>query len=182
MLARNDEDGFARSRARFEEVVGFLDGDGASGLSHADLEERLGTEGRGLLRLLYQDHLDLRAEREQRPEEVVDAHGVDRTSVEAGHHRALTTVFGAVTVTRLAYRRRGEPNLHPADAALNLPAERHSHGVRRLAAPRRPGLLRRRHPGHPLDDRRPGGQAPGGGAGGTGGSRLRRLLHAPSSP
>ena len=66
--------------------------------------------------------------------EVIDADGVDRPSVEAGHTRALTTIFGEVTVTRLAYRRRGEPNLHPADGALNLPEERHSHGIRRLAA------------------------------------------------
>jgi hypothetical protein len=131
---RGDDDGFDRSRARFEEVVGFLDGEGAAALSHAELEERLGTDGRELLRLLYQDHLDLRAERERRLVEVADAEGLDRPSVEAGHERTLTTVFGEVTVTRLAYRRRGAPNLHPADAALNLPAERHSHGVRRLAA------------------------------------------------
>ncbi len=128
------DDGFARSRARFEEVVGFLDGDGAGGLSHAELEDRLSTEGRDLLRLLYQDHLDLRAEREQRLDMVADANGVDRSSVEAGHARTLTTIFGEVTVTRLAYRRRAQPNLHPADGALNLPAERYSHGIRRLAA------------------------------------------------
>ena len=55
-------------------------------------------------------------------------------SVEAGHGRALDTVFGEVTVERLAYRRRGEANLHPADASLNLPEEKHSHGLRRLSA------------------------------------------------
>ena len=55
MLRCVDEDGFARSRARFEEVVGFLDGGGAIALSHADLEDRLDTEGRELLRVLYQD-------------------------------------------------------------------------------------------------------------------------------
>lgn len=129
-----NDSSFARSRARFEEVVGFLDGDGASGLSHAELEDRLSTEGRELLRLLYQDHLDLRAGREQRLDMVLDANGVDRPSVEAGHARTLMTIFGEVTVTRLAYRRRAQPNLHPADGALNLPTERHSHGIRRLAA------------------------------------------------
>ena len=36
--------------------------------------------------------------------------------------------------TTAEYRRPGHANLHPADAALNLPAERHSHGLRRLAA------------------------------------------------
>ena len=134
MLRCIDTDGFDRSRSRFEEVVNFLDGDGASALSHADLENRLDTEGRELIRLLYQDHLDLRAEREERLGEVLDADGVDRPSVEPAHRRTLTTIFGEVAVTRLAYRRRGQPNLHPADATLNLPVEHHSHGIRRLAA------------------------------------------------
>ena len=129
-----DIDSFARSRTRFGEIVGFLDGDRAGALSHADLEDRLDSEGRELLRLLYQDHLDLRAGREQRLGEVLDADGLDRPSVEAGHAQTLTTIFGEVTVTRLAYRRRHQPNLHPVDAALNLPDERHSHGLRRLAA------------------------------------------------
>ena len=91
-------------------------------------------QGRELLRQLYQDHLDLRAQRERRLTVVADADGLPRTSVEPGHHRALATVFGTVDVQRMAYRRRGQPNLHPADAMLNLPAERHSHGLRRLAA------------------------------------------------
>jgi hypothetical protein len=42
-------------------------------------------------------------------------------------------VFGTVTVRRLAWRAPGRPNLYPADAALSLPAGRHSHGLARLA-------------------------------------------------
>ena len=48
--------------------------------------------------------------------------------------RVLETVFGAVSVERLAYRAPGLSNLHPADAVLNLPVERHSHGLRKLTA------------------------------------------------
>lgn len=48
--------------------------------------------------------------------------------------RRLATIFGPVDVVRLAYRRVGHANLHPADAELNLPAVKHSHGLRRLAA------------------------------------------------
>ena len=81
-----------------------------------------------------QDHLKLRAQREQRLQEVTDAGQEARGAIEAGHTRALTTVFGEVTVTRQAYRRRGHANLYPADAALNLPVEKHSHGLRQLAA------------------------------------------------
>src|SRR6266568_3339814 len=36
---------------------------------------------------------------------------------------------GAVTVRRCALRAPGEPNIYPADAALSLPAARHSHGL-----------------------------------------------------
>jgi hypothetical protein len=51
-----------------------------------------------------------------------------RTVVERGHDRYLATIFDTVVVQRLAYRGPGVANLHPADAVLNLPAEKHSHG------------------------------------------------------
>ena len=126
-------DAFASARQRFEDVVSFLGTDGAMALEHGALEERLEEESRAVFRRLFQDHLVVRAQREVRLE-VVDAAGTARTSVEAGHGRTLATVFGEVTVERLAYRRRGEENLHPADASLNLPEEKHSHGLRRLSA------------------------------------------------
>jgi hypothetical protein len=126
-------DGFTESRQRFESVLGWLATAEVGGLEHGELERRLEDTGRQLLRQLMQDHLDLRAHREQRIG-VLDCHGVAHRSVETGHRRQLTTVFGEVVVDRLAYRRRGHHNLHPADALLNLPVERHSHGVRRLAA------------------------------------------------
>jgi hypothetical protein len=127
-------DAFAASQEQFESMVGFLDGADAVGLSHAELEAHLGVHGRELLRCLLDDHLALRAVREQRLEEVVGDEGVARSRVESGHQRALETVFGTVTVSRLAYRAPGVGNLHPADTALNLPVERHSHGLRRLCA------------------------------------------------
>jgi hypothetical protein len=65
---------------------------------------------------------------------VVGREGVPRGSAEVGHERSLATVFGEVAVRRLAYRARGRCNLDPADAMLNLPAEKHSHGLRRPAA------------------------------------------------
>ncbi len=126
--------GFAASRELFSGITGWLDGDEAAGLTHSGLEEQLGTRGRELTRPLLQDHLELRAAREQRREQVSGADGVTRTRAEAGHGRPLATVFGQVTVSRIAYRAPGAGNLHPADAALNLPEEKHSHGLRRLAA------------------------------------------------
>ena len=126
-------DAFAASRHQFETVLGWWDSADAGGLEHAELERRLEAAGRELLRRLLQDHLDVRAHREPRVE-VLDCQGVAHRAVESGHRRRLTSVFGEVVVDRLAYRRRGQHNLHPADAVLNLPVERQSHGIRRLAA------------------------------------------------
>ncbi len=124
---------FAASHARFTTVLDWLDSSEAVALEHAELEDQLNIKGRELLRQLLQDHLHLRAQQETRVE-VVDAHEIPHRAVETGHQRRLSTVFGEVDITRLAYRRRGHRNLHPADAWLNLPAEKHSHGLRRLAA------------------------------------------------
>ncbi|MDQ6724814.1 MAG: hypothetical protein M3066_01355 [Actinomycetota bacterium] len=127
-------DPFASCRERLELLVSFLEGAEAASASHAELEQRVSLDGREVLRLALQGHLDLRASSEQRVEEVTDATGLPRGSVEAGHERGLATVLGEVTLSRLAYRRRSCPNLHPADGALNLPTERYSHGIRELAA------------------------------------------------
>jgi len=71
--------------------------------------------------------------REERLNRVTGADGVARGNVEI-QSRPLGTVFGEVVVERLAYRRPGHDNLYPADGVLNLPAEKHSHGLRKLAA------------------------------------------------
>ena len=121
---------FSTSRDHFEQVCCFLGDQEAASLTHGELEARLSVDVRELVRLLYQDHLDLRAAGEQRRDDVVDAGGTRRSRVEAGQVRPLQSIFGPVEVTRLAYRRRGQANLYPADAALNLPRELASHGFR----------------------------------------------------
>jgi hypothetical protein len=65
-----------------------------------------------------QDHLDLRARKEEAA-----------ARISAGQ----LVVLGPVRVTRVAYRGRGVSNMHPADAALSLPVGRHSRGLARLA-------------------------------------------------
>jgi hypothetical protein len=134
-------------------VVAWLDGPEAMGAGHGELEARLQVDAREQYRLLLQGHLDERAVRERRREEVSGSDGVRRRRVENGHRRGLASVFGPVTVTRKAYRatptrsvertettsRTGSGpkavgNLYPADAVLNLPVGRHSAGLARLVA------------------------------------------------
>ena len=109
------EDPFRRSRERLEEVVAWLEAKEAAGLEHGELEAQLQSAGRELVCCLFQDHLDLRAVRERRLDGVADERGVERRAVERDHERPLASVFGEVTVSRLAYRARGEENLYVAD-------------------------------------------------------------------
>ena len=134
MSAATTVEHFGASRQCAEEMVSWLEGPEAAALAHGELEDQLDVRGRELLRTMLQDHLSLRAVNEVRMKAIVDADGVAHRAVETGHRRPLATIFGTVDVERLAYRHRGHPNLYPADALLNLPEERHSHGLRRLAA------------------------------------------------
>ena len=65
-------------------MLAFLDEAEAAAVSHADLEERLQADAPELFRRLYQDHLDLRAQREAR----ITVHGVDGVSRTRGRDRA----------------------------------------------------------------------------------------------
>jgi hypothetical protein len=125
---------FAESRKCFGELEDWMASEEAAGLQHGELEEQLDVRGRELLRQLFQDRLDLTSAREERRHEVAGEDGVRRTRAERGRTRPLVTRFGQVTVSRIAYRSPGRPNVHPLDAALNLPEEKHSHGLRKLAA------------------------------------------------
>jgi hypothetical protein len=100
--------------------------------THADLETYIDREGREYERLLLQAHLALRGAQE-RPVEIEAADGV-RRSYQRPSGRPLGTLFGAVGVSRLAYQAPGVEGMHPLDAALNLPEELYSHGLRRLVA------------------------------------------------
>jgi hypothetical protein len=133
-------DAFCAARAAFEELTAALGGVEAGSWSHDRLEGYLEAHGREVLRLLLQDHLALRALREQqaaaqqRGMPLTDADGISHRTVEPGHVRQLTTVFGTVQVRRCAWRATGARNLYPADAALNLPARLHSHTLAQRAA------------------------------------------------
>jgi Uncharacterised protein family (UPF0236) len=125
---------FAGALAQFVTVARTLLGKEPTAMSHAEIEDHVCGRGREILRCMIQDHLDRCATEEERLGDVRNAQGVAHGSVESDHERRLTTVVGAVTVRRRAYRHRGEANLYPVDAILNLPVEQHSHGMRRLAA------------------------------------------------
>ena len=122
----------------FAAVAAELAGPAAAGLTASGLEELLDERGREVMRQLLQDHFDLRKIREEQqarehPGPAQGPDGITRTRLETGHGRLLATLFGTVTVTRCAWRKPGAGNWRPADAALSLPAGRHSHTLAKLA-------------------------------------------------
>jgi hypothetical protein len=132
-------DPFAASVKLVTALLAELQAPESAGLTASGLEQFVAGRGREVLRQLLQDHLNLRAAREEHSARehrapAVGADGITRTRVETGHRRGLATLSGTVQVTRCAWRRPGEGNLYPADAALSLPASRHSHALARLAA------------------------------------------------
>lgn len=143
---------FAASANFFDALVTQLRDPATGRLAHHELEELLDTRGRLLMRQLLQDHLDLRALREEkavhaRRPVVTGPDRLVRSRLERAHQRQLATLFGTVTVRRYAWRRPGALSMYPADAALSLPARRHSYSLARLAVLNRcgpPSMPRRR--------------------------------------
>lgn len=126
------EQAYAQARQNFEHIVGYLDSNETSGMTHSELERELEKKGRELMRMLLQEHLNNRGPGKRHPP-VHGADGVVRSRVRL-QEREIETVFGTVSVERVGYGRQGAESLHPLDAELNLPDERYSLELRRRVA------------------------------------------------
>jgi len=96
----------------------------------SEIEAYLETDGRELLRLLLQEHLDNQgcgrvAAAVHGSDGVVRSH--QREHMETGYK----SVFGAVRVARTGYSQRGVSSLFPRDAQLHLPAQGYSHRLQK---------------------------------------------------
>ena len=101
---------------------------GARSDDHAHIEQLILKQGTEVLRLLLEICLNMRAASVQ-ADKVEGADGVMRTHHRSGT-RQLETLFGTVVVKRDRVGARGAEALVPADASLNMPADRFSFGVR----------------------------------------------------
>jgi hypothetical protein len=128
-----NEKPFAAAEEKFSELVEQLRGEASRRMTHSELESLIAKEGREIHRRLLQAHLDLRSADEVIQRSVRGADDIERTH-RRERSRGLMTVFGPVMASRVVYGARGHMSLSPLDAALNLPEELHSHGLRRLAA------------------------------------------------
>ena len=125
---------FSESAAVFAALVGRLGDRALEATHHGAIEELLRVEGQELLRVLYEDHMNLRAQAILEEREVVGVDGKIRT-----HRREMPrkqmSIFGAIEIGgRTGWRAEGATALSPFDAQLNMPPGIHSHGVRRRVA------------------------------------------------
>ena len=123
---------FYRSDETYGGLKNYLISQEALRMDHSELEKALTTKGQELIRQLLQAHLDLRG-----PGQAIgEVREADDTLHEQPRPqtRELVTLFGTVTVDRLGYATPGKDSLHPKDAALNLPSDRYSLGIRKRIA------------------------------------------------
>ena len=123
-------DEFVAAREQFEKLMGELRSESARSLEHGEAESLIAREGNELMRRLMQGYLDQRTAAEERCEGVTGADGAERRHCRA-RSRLLVTLFGEVTIRRLAYSGARRKSVFPLDAALNLPPNKYSQGMRR---------------------------------------------------
>ena len=121
---------FHSAYEKFMEITSHLSTEASCDKTHSEIEAYLETDGRELLRLLLQDHLDTQgpSRLEEAPcgsDGVVRSHKRDR--METGYK----SIFGAVRLARTGYSQRGVASLFPRDAQLNLPARGYSHRLQK---------------------------------------------------
>ena len=110
---------FSAAEAQFDAMKEFLQRSEAHHLDLSGLEQRLFTDGREWLRHLLCAHITARGGGDIGGS-VVGMDGVRRTHKRL-RPRTILTVFGPITIHRLAYSMPDVPSLYPLDAMLNLP-------------------------------------------------------------
>ena len=127
-------DVFHSACEQFKFLACQLQGEMTAKMEHGGVEALIFGEGMELLRRLFQAHLDLRCEREERRESVLGSDEILRTHCRNGCERSLMSQFGKLTVKRKGYGAPGANSLFPLDQDLNLPCDAYSEGLRHLAA------------------------------------------------
>ena len=108
------------------EITSHLSAKAQSDQTHSDIEASLETDGRDLLRLRLQEHVD-----QQGPGRVGEAvrgsDGVVRSHQRDHMGTGYQSVLGAVRVARTGYSQRGVSSVFPRDAQLHLPRQSYAH-------------------------------------------------------
>jgi hypothetical protein len=96
-----------------------------------ELERESERQGREIVRLALQAHIDARGDGDVGAAIVLDEPTPVRLTHKRLHTRPLVTLFGEVRVTRMGYGTRGREAIHPLDAQLRLPGRLWSYECQR---------------------------------------------------
>ncbi len=127
-----DLDEFSVAREQFFKIIDSLKSNKMLRAEHGEVEQEIMVEGFELLRNLLQGYLDKRSAMEPIQTSVKGSDGIERTHRREGYERALESLFGEVTVTRMKYSCPGYESIFPLDAELNLPPGKYSHGLQQI--------------------------------------------------
>jgi hypothetical protein len=125
---------FGAACDHFDSLIHELCGERSARMEHGEVENLISLMGTEIMRLLMQAHLDLRAMREPRRDDVVGPDGSPLSHCRKGRTRDLMSVFGGLRVARKGYSVRGARSLCPMDVELNLCKDKYSHGLRHRLA------------------------------------------------
>jgi len=131
---RNEIDEFSPAVEQFNMILDRLKTEKTVQMEHEEVEKLLNKDGTELLRRLLQGHLNFRSANETKVDSIQGADDTVRSHRRKDCGRHLGTTFGTVQVNRFGYSARGANSLFPMDAALNLPPDKYSHGLRRRLA------------------------------------------------
>src|SRR5260370_22141214 len=95
-------DGF---REQVESMIVWARTDAVLAMEHAPLEEQALAEAFKAVQLLTEAHMMVRAAREQRRGDVIDADGRTRVTAESGQEHTRPRLFGPDRTSRIGYRR-----------------------------------------------------------------------------
>ncbi len=123
---------FEVAERKFYELTDTLQARHTLAMKFSDLEKLIEHDGRELLRLLLQAHVDSRGTGDI-GQSIDGMDGVIRTHKRIGE-RQIQSIFGTVECERLGYGNRGTESLFPKDSHLNLPANSHSYELQRRVA------------------------------------------------
>ena len=128
----NNSNFFAAAEQKYNELTGTLQDRHTLAMKFSDVEKLIESDGRELLRLLLQAHIDSRGDGDI-GDFVDGADGITRTHKRIGE-RQIKSIFGEIACERMGYGMRNIESLFPKDSHLNLPENSHSYELQRRVA------------------------------------------------
>ena len=118
--------------SKFHELESWLASPLAQTSPLHSIEQHQDRQGREVQRLLLQAHVSQRGAGDVGPALLVSSGDSPlRFSHRRRQRRTLKTVFGEIDIDRLGYGCRGQPSIHPLDAAMQLPERSFSYELQR---------------------------------------------------